>query len=122
MSTNSFSVCPAPARFEAGTPAIVQAIGLGAEIDYIINDIGMDRIQHDYEVELANYLRTRLNDVKGVTIDRMDESSSCAFVSEAVHPSDLGTFLNVEGVAKYELGITAVNHSVQPWVTVTQLG
>ncbi|KAK1740706.1 hypothetical protein QTG54_008801, partial [Skeletonema marinoi] len=53
---------PAPARFEAGTPAIVQAIGLGAEIDYI-NDIGMDRIQHDYEVELANYLRTRLNDV-----------------------------------------------------------
>ena len=57
---------PAPARFEAGTPAIAQAIGLGAAIDYI-NEIGMDRI-HNYEIELANYLRRRLHDVKGVTV------------------------------------------------------
>lgn len=102
---------PAPARFEAGTPAIAQAIGLGAAIDYI-NDIGMDRI-HNYEVELANYLRRRLNDVKGVTVlgppVGEERAALCAFVSEAVHPSDLSTFLDVEGVA-----IRAGHHCCQP--------
>ena len=102
---------PAPARFEAGTPAIAQAIGLGAAIDYI-NDIGMDRI-HNYEVELANYLRRRLNDVKGVKVlgppVGEERAALCAFVSEAVHPSDLSTFLDVEGVA-----IRAGHHCCQP--------
>jgi len=102
---------PAPARFEAGTPAIAQAIGLGAAIDYI-NEIGMDRI-HDYEIELANYLRRRLNDVKGVTVlgppVGEERAALCAFVSEAVHPSDLSTFLDVEGVA-----IRAGHHCCQP--------
>jgi len=102
---------PAPARFEAGTPAIAQAIGLGAAIDYL-NEIGMDRI-HDYEVELADYLRRRLEDVDGVTIlgppVGTDRAALCAFVSEVVHPSDLGTFLDVEGVA-----IRAGHHCCQP--------
>lgn len=102
---------PAPARFEAGTPAIAQAIGLGAAIDYL-NDIGMDRI-HDYEVELADYLRRRLGDIKGVTVlgppVGKERAALCAFVTEAVHPSDLGTFLDVEGVA-----IRAGHHCCQP--------
>jgi len=102
---------PAPARFEAGTPAIAQAIGLGAAIDYI-NEIGMDRI-HDYEVELADYLRRRLEDVKGVTVlgppVGTERAALCAFVTEDVHPSDLGTFLDVEGVA-----IRAGHHCCQP--------
>ncbi|KAL3756559.1 hypothetical protein ACHAWU_009953 [Discostella pseudostelligera] len=101
----------APARFEAGTPAIAQAIGLGASIDYL-NNIGMDRI-HNYEVELADYLRRRLDDVKGVTVlgppVGTERAALCAFVSEAVHPSDLGTFLDIEGVA-----IRAGHHCCQP--------
>jgi cysteine desulfurase/selenocysteine lyase len=100
-----------PARFEAGTPAIAQAIGLGAAIDYL-NIIGMDRI-HKYEVELADYLRRRLEDVKGVTVlgppVGKERAALCAFVSEAVHPSDLGTFLDIEGVA-----IRAGHHCCQP--------
>jgi cysteine desulfurase/selenocysteine lyase len=102
---------PAPARFEAGTPAIAQAIGLGAAIDYL-NKIGMDRI-HDYEVELADYLRRRLEEVKGVTVlgppVGTERAALCAFVSDSVHPSDLGTFLDVEGVA-----IRAGHHCCQP--------
>ena len=102
---------PAPGRFEAGTPAIAQAIGLGAAIDYI-NDIGMDRI-HDYEVELADYLRRRLDEVNGVVVlgpdVGVDRAALCAFVTEAVHPSDLSTFLDVEGVA-----IRAGHHCCQP--------
>jgi cysteine desulfurase/selenocysteine lyase len=102
---------PAPARFEAGTPAIAQAIGLGAAIDYLTN-IGMERI-HDYEVELADYLRRRLDEVKGVTVlgppVGTERAALCAFVTEMVHPSDLGTFLDVEGVA-----IRAGHHCCQP--------
>ncbi|KAL9184473.1 hypothetical protein ACHAXT_002559 [Thalassiosira profunda] len=102
---------PAPARFEAGTPAIAQAIGLGAAVDYL-EAIGMDRI-HAYEVELADYLRRRLEGVDGVTIlgppVGTDRAALCAFVAGAVHPSDLGTFLDVEGVA-----IRAGHHCCQP--------
>eukprot|EP00584_Thalassiosira_punctigera_P018302 CAMPEP_0172549156 /NCGR_PEP_ID=MMETSP1067-20121228/18297_1 /TAXON_ID=265564 ORGANISM="Thalassiosira punctigera, Strain Tpunct2005C2" /NCGR_SAMPLE_ID=MMETSP1067 /ASSEMBLY_ACC=CAM_ASM_000444 /LENGTH=520 /DNA_ID=CAMNT_0013336493 /DNA_START=44 /DNA_END=1606 /DNA_ORIENTATION=- len=101
----------APARFEAGTPPIAQAIGLGAAVDYL-GKIGMDRI-HDYEVELAHYLRRRLGDVEGVTVLGpplgQDRAALCAFVCEVVHPSDLSTFLDVEGVA-----IRAGHHCCQP--------
>ena len=101
----------APARFEAGTPAIAQAIGLGAAVDYLTN-IGMERI-HDYEMEPANYLRRRLEGVEGVTVlgppVGTDRAALCAFVCEAVHPSDLSTFLDVEGVA-----IRAGHHCCQP--------
>ena len=101
----------APARFEAGTPPIAQAIGLGAAIDYI-SSIGMDRI-HNYEMELGEYLRRRLEDVKGVTVlgppVGIPRAALCAFVADAVHPSDLGTFLDVEGIA-----IRSGHHCCQP--------
>ena len=100
-----------PARFEAGTPPIAQAIGLGAAIDYI-NGIGMERI-HDYELELGHYLRRRLEDVNGVTVlgprVGVERAALCAFVSDVVHPSDLGTFLDLEGVA-----IRSGHHCCQP--------
>lgn len=102
---------PAPARFEAGTPAIAQAIGLGAAIDYLTG-LGMARI-HAYEGELARYLRRRLAGVAGVTVlgppAGTERAALCAFVAGAVHPSDLGTFLDVEGVA-----IRAGHHCCQP--------
>ncbi len=101
---------PAQAKFEAGTPAIAQAIGLGAAMTYL-EQIGMDRIAA-YEHELAGYLYRRLKDVPGVTIlgPASDERAAlCAFVCDDVHPSDLSTFLDMEGVA-----IRAGHHCCQP--------
>lgn len=102
---------PAPARFEAGTPAIAQAIGLGAAISYL-NTVGMDRIEA-YEHELADYLYKRLSNINGVTVlgppAGTTRAALCAFVCEQVHPSDLSTFLDMEGVA-----IRAGHHCCQP--------
>lgn len=99
----------APGRFEAGTPAIAQAIGLGAAIKYL-NEIGMDNIEA-YEHELADYLYQRLSECDGVKILGPSENRAalCAFHCDAVHPSDLSSFLDIEGVA-----IRAGHHCCQP--------
>ena len=83
-------------QFEAGTPAIAQAIGVGAAIEYL-NTIGMDRIEK-YEHELGAYLHRRLDEVPGVTVlgpsaEVEDRAALLSFVCEQVHPSDLSTFL-----------------------------
>jgi cysteine desulfurase/selenocysteine lyase len=100
-----------PARFEAGTPAIAQAIGLGAAIDYL-QAIGMDDIEA-YEHELSEYLYERLAAVPGIEIlgpkDPKQRAALCAFHHESVHPSDLSTFLDMDGVA-----IRAGHHCCQP--------
>jgi len=102
----------APARFEAGTPAIAQAIGMGAAIAYIQN-LGMERIEA-YEHELSDYLYRRLSEVPGVTVlgpsDTQGRAALCTFVCEGIHPSDLSTFLDMEGVA-----IRAGHHCCQPF-------
>lgn len=99
----------APGRFEAGTPAIAQAIGLGAAIRYL-NEVGMDNIEA-YENELGSYLYKRLSECEGVTLfgPRENRVALCAFYCDNVHPSDLSTFLDVEGVA-----IRAGHHCCQP--------
>jgi cysteine desulfurase/selenocysteine lyase len=101
----------APARFEAGTPAIAQAVGLGAAIKYLQN-IGMEKI-NAYEHEISRYLHKRLIEVKGVNVlgppvDK-ERGALCAFWVDNVHPSDLSTFLDMEGVA-----IRAGHHCCQP--------
>lgn len=99
-----------PARFEAGTPQIAQAIGMGAAIEYLMK-IGMDRISK-YEHELAEYLHKRINEVEGIrTFGPSPEKRAAlvAFVSDSVHPSDLSTFLDMEGIA-----IRAGHHCCQP--------
>lgn len=102
---------PAPARFEAGTPAIAQAIGLGSAVSYL-NKIGLDRIEA-YEHELADYMYKRLSETDGVTVlgppAGAPRAALCAFVCQQVHPSDLSTFLDMEGVA-----IRAGHHCCQP--------
>ena len=103
----------APARFEAGTPAIAQAIGMGAAVDYL-NGIGMDRIEK-YEQELGAYLHRRMEEVPGVTVlgppsgGEEGRAALVSFVCDKVHPSDLSTFLDMEGVA-----IRAGHHCCQP--------
>jgi cysteine desulfurase/selenocysteine lyase len=102
----------APARFEAGTPAIAQAIGLGKAIEYIEEIGGMEKI-YKYEKELAAYLHKRMSEVEGVTClgPAVGENRAAivAFVCDNVHPSDLSTFLDMEGVA-----IRAGHHCCQP--------
>ena len=111
VSLEGVTYAAAPARFEAGTPPIGQAVGLGAAIKYL-QEIGMDKIEA-YEHELASYLYKRLSGVDGVTVLGPPEGSQraavCAFVADGVHPSDLSTFLDMEGVA-----IRAGHHCCQP--------
>ncbi|XP_024973722.1 cysteine desulfurase 1, chloroplastic [Cynara cardunculus var. scolymus] len=103
-----------PSRFEAGTPAIGEAIGLGAAIDYL-SEIGMQKI-HDYEVDLANYLYESLRTVPGVRIYGPTPSATvhraalCSFNVEGLHPTDIATFLDQQhGVA-----IRSGHHCAQP--------
>jgi len=102
----------APSRFEAGTPQIAQAIGLGAAIDYITSIGGIERIQK-YEHELGQYMMKRMNEIDGVTVlgpeEGVERAAIVAFVCDNVHPSDLSTFLDMEGVA-----IRAGHHCCQP--------
>nr|KJB83590.1 hypothetical protein B456_013G254300 [Gossypium raimondii] len=87
-----------PSRFEAGTPAIGEAIGLGAAIDYL-SGIGMQKI-HDYEMELANYLYEKLCSVPNIRIygpkpsDDIHRAALCSFNIENIHPTDIATFLD----------------------------
>ncbi|WRX33108.1 Aminotransferase class V domain - like 10 [Theobroma cacao] len=103
-----------PSRFEAGTPAIGEAIGLGAAIDYL-SGIGMQKI-HDYEMELANYLYDKLCSVPNIRIygpkpaETVYRAALCSFNVENIHPTDLATFLDQQhGVA-----IRSGHHCAQP--------
>jgi cysteine desulfurase/selenocysteine lyase len=98
-----------PDKFEAGTPAIASQIGLGAAIDYLTS---LDRAAaHAYEQELLAYATARLSDIQGVRIigTAREKASVLAFVIEDVHPHDVGTILDQEGIA-----IRAGHHCAQP--------
>ena len=99
---------PPPQRFEAGTPAIAEAIGLAAAIDYV-EAIGIAAI-HDHEAALVRRLREELGRMNDVTLFGPEESAGIvSFALEGVHPHDLGTILDEEGVA-----IRAGHHCAQP--------
>ncbi len=89
----------APSRFEAGTPAIIEVIGLGAAIDYI-SDIGMERIE-EYESELYAYMRVALNEINGLTLygDVANTAPVVSFTVDWAHISDVATILDQCGVA-----------------------
>ena len=99
-----------PHKFEAGTPPIAQAVGLGAAIDYL-NEVGLDEIER-YEHELTEYAFERLSDVPGVRIfgppvDR--RGGIISFEVEGAHPHDVAQILGWEGVA-----VRAGHHCTQP--------
>ena len=111
-----------PHKFEAGTPAIGEAIALGAAIDYLTN-IGMDKI-HAYEAQLTAYLFEQLQqipeiriygpkpDAKGVRVASLlgeGRAALAAFTSGEVHANDLSTLLDQEGIA-----IRSGHHCTQP--------
>ncbi len=88
-----------PYKFEAGTPHIAGAIGLAAAVDYL-EALGMDRIAAA-EHELLEYATSRLDDVPGVEIigTAPQKAAVVSFTLAGVHPHDLGTILDAEGVA-----------------------
>jgi cysteine desulfurase/selenocysteine lyase len=98
-----------PLRFEAGTPPIVEAIGLGAAIDYV-NAIGQDAIAA-HEAGLLAYATQRLQQVEGLTIvgTAKEKASIISFVLDGIHPHDIGTIVDREGVA-----IRVGHHCAQP--------
>jgi cysteine desulfurase/selenocysteine lyase len=99
---------PAPQRFEAGTPAIVEAIGLGAACDYVAA-IGLEAI-HAHEARLVSLTRDALRAMNDVTLFGPDDSAGIvSFALEGIHPHDLGTILDEENVA-----IRAGHHCAQP--------
>ncbi len=98
----------APARFEAGTPAIVEAIGLAAAIDYV-ESIGLEAI-HAHETDLVRQTRDALRRINAVTLfGPEDGAGMVSFALQGVHPHDLGTILDEENVA-----IRAGHHCAQP--------
>ena len=99
---------PAPQRFEAGTPAIVEAIGFGAACDYVA-DIGLEAIAA-HEAALVAQTRAALGAMNDVTLFGPEESAGIvSFLIDGIHPHDLGTILDEEGVA-----IRAGHHCAQP--------
>ncbi len=100
---------PAPYRFEAGTPPIAQAVGLGAAIDYL-QDLGMENVQA-CEEELTRYSLEVLSRIPGLSIHgpRTDRGGMVSFDVDGLHAHDLATILDSEGVA-----IRAGHHCAQP--------
>jgi len=99
---------PPPQRFEAGTPAIVEAIGFGAAAQWI-GEVGLERI-HAHEAALVRTLRSELRRMNDITLFGPEDSAGIvSFALAGVHPHDLGTILDEEGVA-----IRAGHHCAQP--------
>ena len=100
-----------PWKFEAGTPNIAGAIALGAAIDYI-QELGIDQI-HQHEIELIDYLMPKLQVIEGLKIygpkDNVKRGGLIAFNIEGLHPHDVATALDMEGVA-----VRAGHHCAQP--------
>ncbi|MBS7577090.1 MULTISPECIES: cysteine desulfurase [unclassified Enterococcus] len=102
-----------PWKFEAGTPNIADAIALGAAIDYL-EELGIENI-HQYEQELVDYVLPKLQAIEGLEIygpkDPSEHTAVIAFNLDKIHPHDVATALDMEGVA-----VRAGHHCAQPLI------
>ena len=98
-----------PARFEAGTPAIVEAAGLAAAVEYV-ESIGIEHIAA-HEKSLLDYAPARLSAIEGLRIygEAEDKAGVVSFTIEGVHPHDISTIIDSHGVA-----VRAGHHCAQP--------
>ncbi len=106
----SFATNEAPYKFEAGTPAIAEAIGFGAAAAYLQN-IGMDAIAA-HEHEMTEYVLERLEEIPGITIfgpSAEHKGAVASFVMDGVHPHDVAQILDADGIA-----VRAGHHCAQP--------
>jgi cysteine desulfurase/selenocysteine lyase len=101
-----------PHRFEAGTPPIVQAIGLGAAIDYVAA-VGKERIRR-HEADLVQYAHDRLREINSLRIigNAKDKGPIVSFEMKGAHPHDVATIIDRSGVA-----VRAGTHCVMPLLT-----
>ena len=109
VSFEKTTYAPIPEKFEAGTPAIAAGIGLGAAIDYL-NSIDFAAAAR-YEHELLEYATEKLSAIEGVSLigTAREKASVLSFTIENVHPHDIGTILDQEGIA-----VRAGHHCAQP--------
>jgi cysteine desulfurase / selenocysteine lyase len=100
---------PVPAKFEAGTPAIAQVMGLGAALEYV-ESVGLAAIA-SWEGELLAYASARVNEIAGIRLigTARHKASVLSFVLQGVHPHDVGAVLDDDGIA-----IRTGHHCAQP--------
>ncbi|MGM9903322.1 cysteine desulfurase [Enterococcus hirae] len=107
-----------PWKFEAGTPNIAGAIALGAAIDYL-NFLDIEKI-HQYEAELSAYVLPKLQAIEGLTIygpqDPALRTGVIAFNLDGIHPHDVATALDMQGIA-----VRAGHHCAQPLLKYLQV-
>jgi len=100
-----------PHRFEAGTPPIAQAVGLGAAVDYL-SSVGMDNIAA-HEHEITAYALGRLQEISGLTVvgprEAVDRGGAISFTLDGVHPHDVAQIVDSRGVA-----VRAGHHCAKP--------
>jgi cysteine desulfurase / selenocysteine lyase len=110
VKLHSFRPNSLPHKFEAGTPAIAEAVGFGAAVDYL-SEIGMDKIA-EHEHEITEYALERLEEVPGVKVfgpSADKKGGVAAFTLEGVHPHDVAQILDQDGIA-----VRAGHHCAQP--------
>jgi cysteine desulfurase/selenocysteine lyase len=110
VKLRSFKPNSLPYKFEAGTPAIAEAVGFGAAVDYLTK-IGMDNI-HAHEHEITEYALERLEEIPGVKVfgpSADKKGGVAAFTLEGVHPHDVAQILDRDGIA-----VRAGHHCAQP--------
>jgi cysteine desulfurase/selenocysteine lyase len=109
VSFEKTTYAPIPHKFEAGTPPIAEVVGLGAAIDYL-NAIGIGAIKA-HEDELLRYATDRVGSMPGVRIigTAKHKAAVLSFELDGIHPHDVGTLLNEEGVA-----VRTGHHCAQP--------
>ncbi|TWS94638.1 cysteine desulfurase [Streptococcus sp. sy018] len=114
VSEQDASWAELPYKFEAGTPPIAEAIGLGAAIDYL-NQIGLSKVTA-HEANLIAYLLPKLQQIDGLTLygpkDRQNRLGVFSFNLEGLHPHDVATALDYQGIA-----VRAGHHCAQPLMT-----
>ncbi|CAI8402374.1 MAG: putative cysteine desulfurase [Rhodospirillaceae bacterium] len=109
VETDTSTYAQPPHRFEAGTPPIAETIGLGAAIDFV-QSIGMEALR-DHEMDLLRYGHQRLAAVEGLNFigQAVGKSGVISFTLDEVHPHDISTLIDQDGVA-----IRAGHHCAQP--------
>lgn len=101
VSMEGSTYAPIPHKFEAGTPPIAQAVGLGAAVDYL-SALGLENV-HAHEQAITAYALDRLTAIDGVRIigpaDTADRGGTVSFTLDGIHPHDVGQVLDEQGVA-----------------------
>jgi cysteine desulfurase / selenocysteine lyase len=109
VSFEGSTFSPPPARFEAGTPPIAEVLSLTPAIEFI-RSLGYENIR-DYELELLDYGESRLKEISGLRLigTARPKTSILSFVMENIHPHDIGTLVDQDGIA-----VRTGHHCTQP--------